>query len=98
MRVGHIPASTLAGVTDFLLPHVPELTPLLLVAALRAFDTSRPPGVPPPFSFAGAGRQMGVSKWTVKRMVDDGILPATKIRGQWRIPADAVLRLARGES
>lgn len=33
---------------------------------------------------------LGVSRRTVERMIRDGELPAVKVRGQWRIRADAV--------
>jgi excisionase family DNA binding protein len=46
----------------------------------------------------GAAEALAVSTKTVDRLIADGKLTSVKIRGQVRIPIDALERLARGAS
>lgn len=91
---------TLAGVVTLLQPAVPDLTATGLVAALKAYDPDSPESrIEKAPQFADkktAADLLQVSTFTVQRMIDDGTLRATKVRGQWRIPLATIEDIARG--
>lgn len=43
-------------------------------------------------STSQAARQLGVSRWTVRRMVEDGDLDGILVRGMLRVDAESVSR------
>jgi excisionase family DNA binding protein len=42
-------------------------------------------------------KMLRVSEDTIRRMIDDGKLPAFKARGNWRIRREEVEKIIRGE-
>lgn len=99
MKVNTIPAPTLTAIHTLLAPHVPELTPTALVAALRGYEPegeARPPSAPaePMLALEDAAATLSISVCTARRMVKSGRLPGRKVGKLWRIPAAAVKALA----
>lgn len=56
-------------------------------------DPSEIPHDEPPVSIKEAARHLSLSEKTIRRMIDDGQLPAFKIRGVWRIRLSDVRKL-----
>ena len=95
MQVKPIPPNALNAATTLLSPYTGgNLTPTVLVAALREYEGGPSTAVPAFLDKHKAAAALGVSWHTVIRMIKDGTLPARKVRGQWRIPADAIRSLA----
>lgn len=94
----NVTKDTLAGVVTLLQPAVPNLTATGLVAALKAYEPDSPgtriERAPQFADKKTAADLLQVSTFTVQRMIDDGSLCATKVRGQWRIPLAAIEALA----
>jgi hypothetical protein len=101
MKLQSIPPSILCAIVALLLPFVPEATPATILAALRAFETTPAPPDPTArkwLSLREAGKVMGKSEWSARRMVLAGTLPARKIGGVWRVPVSALDALAADTS
>ncbi len=97
MQVKQIPANTLNATCTLLQPFVRDLTPTALVGALRQHaDDSTTRNLPSLIDKHAAAKLLGVSWFTVVKMCKDGELPGRKIRGQWRIPADAIRQMMEG--
>lgn len=99
MKVRSIPTPTLTAIHTLLAPHVPGLTPSVLVDALRTYriggKTSEPKPCEPPATVEEAARIMRVSKYSVQRWIRTGRIQAEKIGRRWLIPLDAVRALAK---
>lgn len=99
MKVRSIPTPTLAAVHTLLVPHVPVLTPAGLVDALRMYEVGErsrksDPGEPPA-TVEEAARIMRVSKYSIRRWIREGMIPAEQIGRRWLIPLDALRALAQ---
>jgi excisionase family DNA binding protein len=91
-----IPPEVAKATALFLRPYLPELTGEDLILALLG-HLEQPVDDPPQLQFLTIREVMGimaVSRDTVMRLIKSQTLRAVKFGGQWRVPVDAVKRLA----
>jgi excisionase family DNA binding protein len=99
MNISAIPDEILTATVTLLKQYCPDISQDSLLQALKAFDGDAVKGpneaMPKFLTQHQVADHLAVSVWTIMRMRQAGDLPARKIRGQWRIPAEAILALAR---
>ena len=98
MKIRAISENILGAVVALLAPSCPDLTPTALVSALRTYEPEAPAPAAPMLTKHDAARLLRVTHYTIVRMLKEGTLPGVKIRGQWRVPAEAVRKLAEPET
>ena len=93
-----INSAIISAVVAMLNPFVTDLTPANLIAALQKYDSSAATDERPqkPYTVSEAARLLKVSRPTLYRLFEDGILTKLKIRNATRIPASEVNRLMVG--
>jgi excisionase family DNA binding protein len=99
MKVRPIPANVLNGFCTTLDTYIPGVTPTVFVAAFLAYGADAPaadPAARRSLSLRESGRALGLSEWTVRRMVLDGRIRGRKIGSQWRVPVTEIEALASG--
>jgi excisionase family DNA binding protein len=95
MQVKAIPSNALNAAAMLLSPYTGgDLTPPVLVAALRQYENGPNAEIPAFVDKHKAAAALGVTWHTIVRMAKEGKLNACKVRGQWRIPAEAIRELA----
>lgn len=97
MKVRPIPDSALQGVVAILGPYCSGITPVKLVAALRnhddqdQFNERLSPSPPQVVDKHKAAKMLGVTWYTVVRMIRADRLVGRKVGGQWRVRMDSIL-------
>jgi excisionase family DNA binding protein len=98
MKVRPIPANVLNGFCTTLDTYIPGVTPTVFVAAFQAYGDTKAAAPDPAarrsLSLRESGRALGLSEWTIRRMVLDGRIRGRKLGSQWRIPVAEVEALA----
>ena len=97
MKVRPIPANTLAALSALLCPYCPDASPTAIVQALQAHGGTAPdtdPAARRSLSLKESGRALGLSEWTIRRMVLDGRIRGRKLGAQWRVPLAEIESLA----
>src|SRR3990172_6065235 len=94
MKLRQVPVPILTAICTLLRPYAPDVSETRLVDALAVYENEATPEVHPLLSKHEAGRLLGLSWWTVVRLVKSGKLPGCKIGGQWRVNGEAVRRMA----
>ncbi len=93
MRLKPVPANTLAAVAALLGPYVdPGVSPQDIVAAIKSHDAkpAADPAARRVLSLKEAGKALGLSWWTVRRMAVDGRIGAVRIGVQWKVPLSEI--------
>ena len=100
MRIRSIPPNTLAAVAALLGPYAADASPATIIEALKAHGTGAPadPACRRLLSLREAGRALGVSEWTCRRLVLAGKLPSVKVGSQWRVPLAAIEALSQADA
>lgn len=97
-----IPSAIIAAATGILLEYVPKLTAVTLISALEEYEESNKRHIETrpqrPYKISEVMELLDISKPTVYRMFDDGILTKIKLRGLTRIAAAEVNLLTGAES
>jgi excisionase family DNA binding protein len=97
VKVKAIPASTLTAIAALLSPYAPDASPTAIVEALQGHDrkpVAADPAARRMLSLKEAGRAVGISEWTIRRMILDGRVQGRKVGSQWRVPLAAIEALA----
>ena len=98
MKLRNSISETILNATVALLqPSCPDITPTLLVSALKQFDPECTGSRPAPMlTRREAANILSISLPTLDRMIASGELPRIKRKRVLRIPADAVYAIAEG--
>lgn len=96
MKIRAIPQNTLTAVVTLLQPYAPEITHTGLVAALRNAenDTTGGGSLRPMLTKHQAAEILGISTYTVIRMLRRGELRGSKIGQAWRVSGEHIAELA----
>jgi hypothetical protein len=100
MKLRSIPPNTLAAVAALIGPYAPDASPSAIIEALKAHgaDTSADPTARKWLSFREAGKVVGKSEWSMRRLAIAGGISARKIGGVWRIPVSALDALSQADA
>ncbi len=86
-----IPSQILQSATGLLAPYFPELTPTKLVKAMKSVQCNSGDRREPLMPKKEAARLLGVSIYTVQRMIHDGKLKGVRLNnGYWKVHPESV--------
>lgn len=100
MKVRRIPSTTLQAVATLLTPYVTDLTPVVLVKALKAYSGD-PPSSPAPapgqlLTVSEAARRLAAHRTIIVRMIQKGDIQSVKVSARGtRIPETEIVRMGQ---